>query len=108
MSAKSVPAVPPLTLFVTENVPVVRFRVLRTVAVTPAVVIGSRLAGVSTAEYALGAASWRSRAWLDAPDTLVDGAWADLVVYDADPRLEVAVTKQPRLVVLRGRVVASA
>jgi imidazolonepropionase-like amidohydrolase len=66
------------------------------------------LAGVSTAEYALGAASWHSRAWLDAPDTLVDGAWADLVVYDTDPRIDIEVTRRPRLVILRGRVVARA
>lgn len=63
------------------------------------------LAGISTPEYGLGAASWRARAWLGAPDTLVDGAWADLVVYDADPRTDVAVTKAPRLVILRGRVI---
>lgn len=64
------------------------------------------LAGVSSAEYALGAGSWRSRAWLGAPGTLADGAWADLVVYDADPRVDIAVAKHPRLVILRGRVVA--
>ncbi|MGC4154965.1 MAG: amidohydrolase family protein [Propionicimonas sp.] len=63
------------------------------------------LAGVSTTEYALGAASWRSRAWLGAPGALTDGAWADLVVYDADPRADVTVTRRPRLVILRGRVV---
>ncbi|MCW5952901.1 MAG: amidohydrolase family protein [Propionibacteriaceae bacterium] len=65
------------------------------------------LAGVSTPEYALGAASWRSRGWLGAPDALVDGAWADLVVYDADPRRDLAVTGRPRLVILRGRVVVA-
>ena len=64
------------------------------------------LAGVSTPEYALGAGSWHSRAWLGAPDALADGAWADLVVYDADPRADVTVVHRPRLVVLRGRVVA--
>lgn len=64
------------------------------------------LAGISTSEYGLGAASWRSRAWLGVPDTLADGAWADLVVYDADPRLDIGVTRHPRLVILRGRVVA--
>ena len=66
------------------------------------------LAGVATAEYALGAASWRARAWLGTPDTLVDGAWADLVVYGTDPRTDITVTRRPRLVILRGRVVASA
>lgn len=65
------------------------------------------LAGISTAEYGLGAASWRSRAWLGAPDTLVDGAWADLVAYRDDPRRDPGVTRFPSLVVLRGRVVGS-
>lgn len=64
------------------------------------------LAGVANPEYALGAGSWRARAWLGAPDTLTDGAWADLVVYHADPRVDIEVTRRPWLVILRGRVVA--
>lgn len=63
------------------------------------------LAQLGGTEFALGAASWRARAWLGAPE-LVEGAWADVVVYDADPRLEPSVLAYPRLVVLRGRVVA--
>ena len=63
------------------------------------------LAELGGIDFALGAASWRARAWLGAPD-LADGAWADLVVYDADPRLEPGVLAHPRLVILRGRVVA--
>ena len=66
------------------------------------------LARLGGSEWALGAASWRSRAWLGAPDALRDGAWADLVVYDADPRTELGVVHHPRLVLLRGRVVAPA
>lgn len=62
------------------------------------------LAGLGGAEFALGAASWRAREWLGAPG-LTDGAWADLVVYDADPRLDIGLIRQPRLVILRGRVV---
>ncbi|MCA0296694.1 MAG: amidohydrolase family protein [Actinobacteria bacterium] len=62
------------------------------------------LAGVGGPEFALGAASWGSRAWLGAPP-VADGAWADLVVYAADPRLEVGVVRHPELVILRGRVV---
>lgn len=62
------------------------------------------LARLGGAEFALGAASWRSRQWLGAPP-LAEGAWADLVVYDADPRREVGVVRAPRLVILRGRVV---
>ena len=65
------------------------------------------LAGLGGAEFALGAASWRARGWLGAPDVLTDGAWADLVVYDADPLADPLVTRSPRLVILRGRVVAA-
>lgn len=64
------------------------------------------LAQLGGNEFALGAASWHSRAWLGAPDALTEGAWADLVVYDEDPRVNLSVTRAPRLVVLRGRVVA--
>jgi len=66
------------------------------------------LAGLAGSEYALGAASWRARGWLGAPAALAEGSWADVVVYDADPRLEPGVTRHPQLVVLRGRVVARA
>ncbi len=65
------------------------------------------LAELGGAEFGLGAASWRAREWLGAPAALADGAWADLVVYDADPVADPAVTAAPRLVVLRGRVVVS-
>jgi imidazolonepropionase-like amidohydrolase len=64
------------------------------------------LARVGGPEFALGAASWHAREWLGAPP-VVDGAWADLVVHDADPRLDVEVTRHPALVILRGRVVVS-
>ena len=64
------------------------------------------LARLGGPEFALGAASWRAREWLGAP-RVADGAWADLVVYDADPRLDVGVTRHPALVILRGRVVLS-
>ena len=37
--------------------------------------------------------------------TLDEGASADLVVYDSDPRADVRVLAAPRQVVLRGRVV---
>ena len=46
------------------------------------------LAAFSSPEYALGAGSWRARAWLGRPDTLVEGAPADLVAFDADPRAD--------------------
>jgi imidazolonepropionase-like amidohydrolase len=56
-------------------------------------------------EDALGAASWRARDWLGLNGTLEEGSEADLVVYDADPRLDVSVLARPARVVLRGKVV---
>ena len=50
---------------------------------------------------ALDAATWGARAWLGRAG-LVEGAQADLVVYDADPRLDLAVLAHPKHVVLRG------
>jgi imidazolonepropionase-like amidohydrolase len=55
---------------------------------------------------ALGAASWRARAWLGAPGLLEDGDPADFVVYDADPLADLRVLAHPRRIVLRGHVVA--
>ncbi|MDQ2749327.1 MAG: amidohydrolase family protein [Actinomycetota bacterium] len=49
-------------------------------------------------------ASWRGRDWLGLPG-LVEGAPADFVVYDADPRAELATINTPRRTVLRGAVV---
>ena len=63
------------------------------------------LACVTSPEHALGAASWAARAWLGRPAELVDGAPADLVVLDADPRTDLDVLRRPRHVVLRGRLV---
>ncbi|WP_407702244.1 amidohydrolase family protein [Streptomyces specialis] len=54
------------------------------------------------AEDALGAATWRARAWLGRPG-LVEGSPADLVVYPADPRQDVRILTEPSHVVLRGR-----
>ena len=64
------------------------------------------LAAFCPAEYALGAGSWRARAWLGSPDALAEGASADLVAFDADPRRDLEVLRHPRLVMLRGSVVA--
>jgi imidazolonepropionase-like amidohydrolase len=63
------------------------------------------LARFTSAEYALGAGSWAARSWLGRPAELVDGAPADLVVLDADPRTDLGVLRRPRHVVLRGRLV---
>ena len=57
-------------------------------------------------EYALGAGSWRARAWLGHPSRLSEGAQADLVVFDADPRLDSAVLRAPLHVILRGALIA--
>ncbi|MDT0323414.1 amidohydrolase family protein [Streptomyces millisiae] len=61
-------------------------------------------AGIPTVD-AIGAATWRARAWLGRPG-LTEGAPADLVVYAADPRRDVTELARPRRVVLRGRIVA--
>jgi imidazolonepropionase-like amidohydrolase len=57
------------------------------------------------AEAALGAGSWAARAWLGLP-CIEERAAADLIVYDADPRADLDVLRRPRLMILRGRVVA--
>ncbi len=56
--------------------------------------------GMSTLDV-LRAGSWGAREWLGFPG-LVDGGLADLVVYDQDPRLDLAALRHPRLIVLRG------
>lgn len=62
------------------------------------------LAAVGGAEMALGAASWRARAWLGGEQLRV-GDSADLLVLDRDPRTDVTVLSTPTHVLLRGRVV---
>ena len=47
-----------------------------------------------------GAASWRAREWLGWNPTLDEGAPADLVVYDRDPRDDLTVLHTPARVVL--------
>ncbi|MGH9247116.1 MAG: amidohydrolase family protein [Acidimicrobiales bacterium] len=53
---------------------------------------------------ALAAGSWEARRWLGLPG-LEEGGLADLVVYDADPRVDLGVLRAPRRIVLRGAVV---
>ncbi|MFJ9036554.1 amidohydrolase family protein [Streptomyces sp. NPDC102406] len=53
---------------------------------------------------ALSATAWGARAWLGRP-ALEEGAPADLVVYEEDPREEIGVLAAPRRIVLRGHVV---
>jgi imidazolonepropionase-like amidohydrolase len=60
-------------------------------------------AGLPQAEV-IAQASWRAREWLGF-EGLTEGALADLVVYDADPRRELATLYAPRRIVLAGKVV---
>jgi imidazolonepropionase-like amidohydrolase len=53
---------------------------------------------------ALGAASWTAREFLGLGG-LQEGAPADAVVYDRDPRADLGVLESPVRVILRGRVV---
>lgn len=57
-------------------------------------------AGIPPREV-VAAASWRTREWLGAPGP-AEGDAPDLVVYPADPRLDVGVLAAPSAVVLRG------
>ncbi len=61
-------------------------------------------AGIPQADV-IAQASWRGREWLGLPG-LVEGAPADFVVYDTDPRSDLAALHSPRRTVLRGAVVA--
>lgn len=53
---------------------------------------------------ALDAATWGAREWMGR-DALSEGARADLVVYSADPRVDVAALADPHAIVLRGKKV---
>jgi imidazolonepropionase-like amidohydrolase len=53
---------------------------------------------------ALSATAWGARKWLGRPG-LEEGAAADLVVYEQDPRTDVRVLVNPLRIVLNGRVV---
>jgi imidazolonepropionase-like amidohydrolase len=59
-------------------------------------------AGIPLADV-IAQASWRARDWLGLPG-LVEGAVADFVGYDADPRAELATVLRPVRIVLKGRV----
>src|SRR3954451_725737 len=60
-------------------------------------------AGIPQPEV-IAQASWRGREWLGLPG-LEEGAPADLVVYEGDPRVDLAALYQPRRIMLRGVVV---
>jgi imidazolonepropionase-like amidohydrolase len=55
-------------------------------------------------ERAIAAGSWDARSWLGLPG-LVDGAPADIVVFDTDPTRDAAVLAHPHRIILRGRIV---
>ncbi|WP_183093454.1 amidohydrolase family protein [Nocardioides stalactiti] len=55
------------------------------------------------ADYVLGAASWRARAWLGWNPGLDEGDPADFVVYPSNPVDDLGVLARPSYVVLRGR-----
>jgi imidazolonepropionase-like amidohydrolase len=55
-------------------------------------------------EAALAAASWKAREWLGLP-CIEEGASADLVVFDRDPRTDLDALARPHRMILRGRVV---
>ena len=58
-------------------------------------------------EAALAAGSWDARGWIGRP-SLSEGAVADLVVYPADPRRDLAVLDRPLLMLRAGRLVVPA
>ena len=60
-------------------------------------------AGLSPVE-AVAAGSWAARDWLRRPG-IEEGASADLVVYEADPRVDIRVLASPEAIVLRGQTV---
>ncbi|KAF4407544.1 MULTISPECIES: amidohydrolase family protein [Streptomyces] len=60
-------------------------------------------AGIPAVE-ALSATTWGARSWLGRPG-LTEGAPADLVLYEADPRADVRVLAGPKAVLLRGQVI---
>jgi len=57
------------------------------------------------AEAALAAGSWAARRWLGHTG-LEEGAPADFLVCDRDPRADLAVLRSPVRIVLRGRILA--
>jgi imidazolonepropionase-like amidohydrolase len=59
-------------------------------------------AGIPQPEV-IAQASWRGREWLGLPG-LVEGAPADLLVFDTDPRVDLAAILRPRRTILRGIV----
>jgi imidazolonepropionase-like amidohydrolase len=57
-----------------------------------------------TASDAIGSASWAARSWLGYRG-IEEGAAADVIAYDQDPRIDLNALRHPSRVVLRGRVI---
>ncbi|GAB3221579.1 amidohydrolase family protein [Glycomyces halotolerans] len=55
-------------------------------------------AGIPAADV-VAASSWKAREWLGLPADL-----GDVVVYERDPRVDLAAVRDPALIILRGRV----
>ena len=58
------------------------------------------------ATAAIGAGSWAARRWLGLA-CLEPGAPADLVLYDADPRIDLDALRRPALILMDGQVIES-
>lgn len=61
-------------------------------------------AGIPQSEV-IAQCSWRAREWLGLPG-LVEGGPADLIVFDADPRIDLTTIDKPRVMILRGSVIS--
>ena len=61
------------------------------------------LATLGGGDFAVAASSWRARAWLGV-DALAEGASADLIVTETDPRRDPSALRHPVAKLLRGRV----
>jgi imidazolonepropionase-like amidohydrolase len=65
--------------------------------------IGAMVEAGVPPHQAIGAASWAARSYLGMAG-LGEGAPADAVIYDTDPRRDLGQLAAPRAVVLRGRI----
>ena len=65
----------------------------------------AELASLGGGAFAIKASSWGARSWLGA-DSLAEGASADLIVTDTDPRADTGVLRDPVARVLRGRLIS--
>jgi imidazolonepropionase-like amidohydrolase len=66
------------------------------------------LAAGLPAQTALGCGSWTCREFFGLPGSLRDGAPADIVAYQADPREDLTVLDSPSHVIVRGQLLPGA